>query len=151
MVFTDPPYNVDYQGYTDQHLKIQGDCMSPPSSALSRGHLCSYRMASKPTVSFYMCHPSSWQREFQNALRRTVSKSVARSSGPRTPSPGDSGGTNSSTNPSSIPRRRSERRWFGDSRSPLYGRRTSRRLIEFTQPRNPSSLSSVLGEQQQAE
>ena len=28
LVFTDPPYNVDYTGYTDEKLKIQGDRMS---------------------------------------------------------------------------------------------------------------------------
>jgi ParB-like chromosome segregation protein Spo0J len=25
LVFVDPPYNVDYEGYTEEHLKIQGD------------------------------------------------------------------------------------------------------------------------------
>ena len=29
LVFTDPPYNVDYQGYTEDRLTIQGDRMSP--------------------------------------------------------------------------------------------------------------------------
>src|SRR6202050_5448717 len=28
LVFTDPPYNVDYEGYTEQKLKIKGDRMS---------------------------------------------------------------------------------------------------------------------------
>jgi DNA modification methylase len=28
----------------------------------------SYRRIVKPTTSLYVCHPSSWQREFQNAL-----------------------------------------------------------------------------------
>jgi hypothetical protein len=28
-VFTDPPYNVDYEGYTEEKLKIQGDQMTP--------------------------------------------------------------------------------------------------------------------------
>src|SRR5271169_5762456 len=28
LVFTDPPYNVDYEGYTEEHLKIRGDQMS---------------------------------------------------------------------------------------------------------------------------
>jgi DNA modification methylase len=27
-VFTDPPYNVDYEGYTEDRLKIKGDRMS---------------------------------------------------------------------------------------------------------------------------
>jgi ParB-like chromosome segregation protein Spo0J len=29
VVVTDPPYNVDYEGYTDDKLKIQSDKMSP--------------------------------------------------------------------------------------------------------------------------
>lgn len=29
LVFTDPPYNVDYEGYTEDRLKIKGDRMSP--------------------------------------------------------------------------------------------------------------------------
>ena len=28
LVFTDPPYNVDYEGYTEEKLKIKGDRMS---------------------------------------------------------------------------------------------------------------------------
>jgi hypothetical protein len=27
LVFTDPPYNCDYEGYTEERLKIKGDCM----------------------------------------------------------------------------------------------------------------------------
>jgi len=34
-VFTDPPYNVDYQGYTEDRLKIKGDRMTPDSSSSS--------------------------------------------------------------------------------------------------------------------
>ena len=29
MVFTDPPYNVAYEGYTEEKLTIQGDRMKP--------------------------------------------------------------------------------------------------------------------------
>ena len=29
LVFTDPPYNVDYEGYTEDKLKIRGDRMTP--------------------------------------------------------------------------------------------------------------------------
>ena len=28
LVFTDPPYNVDYEGYTEEKLKIEGDKMT---------------------------------------------------------------------------------------------------------------------------
>jgi DNA modification methylase len=69
LVFIDPPYNVDYQGYTEEHLKIQGDRMTDEQfkqflSAAFR----SCRTAAKPGASLYVCHSSSWQREFQNAL-----------------------------------------------------------------------------------
>ena len=69
LVFTDPPYNVDYEGYTEEHLTLQGDRMSAQQFcqflATTFGH---YRRIVKPGASLYVCHPSSWQREFQNAL-----------------------------------------------------------------------------------
>jgi DNA modification methylase len=69
LVFTDPPYNVDYEGYTEQKLKIRGDRMSDADfkqflEASFRG----LRTAVKPGASLYVCHSSSWQREFQNAM-----------------------------------------------------------------------------------
>jgi DNA modification methylase len=69
LAFTDPPYNVDYEGYTEQKLKIKGDRMSDAEfkqflEASFRG----VRTAVKPDASLYVCHSSSWQREFQNAL-----------------------------------------------------------------------------------
>jgi DNA modification methylase len=69
LVFTDLPYNVDYEGYTEQHLKMQGDRMTDADfkrflEAAFRG----LRAAVKPSASLYVCHSSSWQREFQNAL-----------------------------------------------------------------------------------
>src|SRR5882724_11194459 len=69
LVFTDPPYNVDYEGYTEQKLKIKGDRMSDAEfkqflEAAFRG----LRTAAKLGASLYVCHSSSWQREFQNAL-----------------------------------------------------------------------------------
>ena len=69
MSFTDPPYNVDYQGYTEESLKIQGDKMSPEQFAsFLRDAFASYSSSVKPGGSLYVCHPSSSQREFQNAL-----------------------------------------------------------------------------------
>jgi DNA modification methylase len=69
LVFTDPPYNVDYQGYTEDRLTIKGDQMSEADfkKFLERAFR-SYRMLVKPSASMYVCHSSSWQREFQNAL-----------------------------------------------------------------------------------
>jgi len=69
LVFTDPPYNVDYEGYTEQRLKIKGDRMSDPEfKQFLEAAFRSYRTLVKPGASMYMCHSSSWQREFQNAL-----------------------------------------------------------------------------------
>ncbi|MGP0071771.1 MAG: DNA modification methylase [Bryobacteraceae bacterium] len=69
LIFTDPPYNVDYEGYTEEHLKIRGDRMSDVEfKQLLHGAFLSCRSAVKPGASIYVCHSSSWQREFQNAL-----------------------------------------------------------------------------------
>lgn len=69
LVFTDPPYNVDYEGYTEQRLKIKGDRMSDADfKRFLEVAFRSLRTAVKPGASLYVCHSSSWQREFQNAL-----------------------------------------------------------------------------------
>jgi DNA modification methylase len=69
LIFIDPPYNCAYEGYTDQHLIIQNDRMSAVDFKLFlEAAFRSCRAAIKPGASLYVCHPSSWQREFQNAL-----------------------------------------------------------------------------------
>jgi DNA modification methylase len=69
LVFTDPPYNVDYEGYTEDHLKIRGDRMSDAEfKQFLENAFQAYRTVAKPGASLYVCHSSSWQREFQNAL-----------------------------------------------------------------------------------
>ena len=69
LVFTDPPYNVDYEGYTEEQLKIHGDKMTPAQfKQFLRATFTSYRAVVKPGASLYVCHSSSWQREFQNAM-----------------------------------------------------------------------------------
>jgi DNA modification methylase len=69
LVFTDPPYNVDYEGYTEERLKIKGDKMSPEQfQEFLLATFSGYRRAMKSGASMYVCHSSSWQREFQNAL-----------------------------------------------------------------------------------
>ena len=69
LVFTDPPYNVDYEGYTEERLKIKGDRMSDAEfGRFLESAFRSCRTAVKPGASLYVCHSSSWQREFQNAL-----------------------------------------------------------------------------------
>ena len=69
LVFTDPPYNVDYEGYTEERLKIKGDSMTADQFCeFLATTFVSYCGIVKPGASLYVCHPSSWQREFQNAL-----------------------------------------------------------------------------------
>ena len=69
LVFTDPPYNVAYEGYTENRLTIKGDRMSDAEfKQFLEAAFRSCRTAVKPGASLYVCHSSSWQREFQNAL-----------------------------------------------------------------------------------
>jgi DNA modification methylase len=69
LVFTDPPYNVDYEGYTEDRLTIHGDRMTAEQyDTFLATTFSNYRRIMKPGASLYVCHPSSWQREFQNAL-----------------------------------------------------------------------------------
>ena len=69
LVFTDPPYNVSYEGYTEDRLKIEGDRMTAERfQSFLRDTFRSYRSIVKAGASLYVCHSSSWQREFQNAL-----------------------------------------------------------------------------------
>jgi DNA modification methylase len=69
LIFTDPPYNVDYEGYTKEKLKIQSDRMSDADfSRFLEQSFQAYRTSIKPGASLYVCHSSSKQREFQNAL-----------------------------------------------------------------------------------
>ena len=69
LVFTDPPYNVDYEGYTEERLKIRGDRMSDAEfKQFLESAFQAFRAIAKHGASLYVCHSSSWQREFQNAL-----------------------------------------------------------------------------------
>src|SRR5260370_38667720 len=69
LVFTDPPYNVDYEGYTEDRLKIKGDRMSDADfKQFLEATFRWCRKLVKPGASLYICHSSSWQCEFQNAL-----------------------------------------------------------------------------------
>lgn len=68
-MFTDPPYSVHYEGYTQERLKIKGDRMSAGEfKQFLESSFCSYRTVVKTGASLYVCHSSSWQREFQDAL-----------------------------------------------------------------------------------
>jgi ParB-like chromosome segregation protein Spo0J len=57
LVFIDAPYNVDYEGYTDEHLKIKGDRMSDAEFKrflAAAFHSC--RTVVKAGASMYVCH-----------------------------------------------------------------------------------------------
>jgi len=69
LVFTDLPYNVDYEGYTVDRLTIQGDRMPAEHfRQFLRTAFENHRQIVKAGASLYVCHSSSWQREFQEAL-----------------------------------------------------------------------------------
>ncbi|GAC1678300.1 MAG: DNA modification methylase [Steroidobacteraceae bacterium] len=69
MVFTDPPYGVNYEGYTKDKLTIQGDNRSAADfAAFLNDAFLSYFTAVKADASLYVCHSSSAQREFQAAI-----------------------------------------------------------------------------------
>ncbi len=69
LVFIDPPYNTDYEGYTEDHLTIPNDRMSDSQfKQFLEAVFRSCRAAIKLGASLYVCHSSSWQREFQNVL-----------------------------------------------------------------------------------
>lgn len=70
MVFTDPPYNVDYQGKTAEALTIENDAMSPEEFRAFL--LASYRAmlsVTKPGGPIYVCHADSEGEAFRWAMR----------------------------------------------------------------------------------
>lgn len=70
MVFTDPPYNVAYEGGTKDKLKIQNDDMPAAefrdflTSAFSR-----MREVTKPGGAIYVCHADSSYNDFYSAMQ----------------------------------------------------------------------------------
>jgi len=69
MVFTDPPYNVDYEGYTEKKLKIKNDKKSTESFVTDlNAWFKSYAEVIKSGAGMYICYPSRFHREFQNSL-----------------------------------------------------------------------------------
>ena len=68
MVFTDPPYNVDYEGSTG--LKIQNDSMSDSKfyQFLLDAYVC-MASAVKPGSGIYVCHADSEGVNFRKAMK----------------------------------------------------------------------------------
>ena len=71
MVFTDPPYNVNYVGGTEDEMTIQNDAMSDEDySAFMDAFFTRFMESIKPTASLYICHASAGQLETELAIRR---------------------------------------------------------------------------------
>ena len=71
MVFTDPPYNVDYQGGTDEKLKIQNDNM--PTEEFNEFLLAVMKNLLKVTApggAIYVCHADSAGSDFRGAMTK---------------------------------------------------------------------------------
>jgi DNA modification methylase len=69
LVFTDPPYNLDYEGYTKEKLTIRNDSMSDQEfNEFLASVFKNYCAAAKNGASFYVCHSAMKQREFQDAM-----------------------------------------------------------------------------------
>ncbi len=52
LVFTDPPYNVDYEGYIEEQFEIKGDRMTAEKfREFQLATFSSYRRIVKPGVS----------------------------------------------------------------------------------------------------
>lgn len=70
MIFTDPPYNVNYEGKTKDALKISND--SFPSPEVFRKFLCdaflSMAGVSKKGAAAYVCHADSEGMNFRTAF-----------------------------------------------------------------------------------
>lgn len=71
LVFTDPPYNVNYVGKTSQKLRIENDEQSPKEfRAFLDQVLIEMREALKPGGTFYVCAPPGPDETvFRNALQ----------------------------------------------------------------------------------
>lgn len=72
MVFTDPPYNVDYSGRgKETSNKILNDKMSEIQFMEFLTLVFeSYKIITKPSCPFYVCHSSSSQITFEQAMRK---------------------------------------------------------------------------------
>lgn len=70
MVFTDPPYNVDYEGEgKETSRKIANDKMTPEAfAAFLRKAFLNYWKFTIPSAALYCCYASRTHREFEDAL-----------------------------------------------------------------------------------
>lgn len=69
MIFTDPPYNVNYQGGTDDKLTIANDNMDADDfNDLLSSAFTSMFIAAKEGAAIYVCHADSEGSNFRGAL-----------------------------------------------------------------------------------
>ncbi|MBP2638860.1 MAG: hypothetical protein H6Q72_4767 [Firmicutes bacterium] len=70
MVFTDPPYNVNYQGGTEDKLTIQNDNMSSEKfNTFLHDAFASMYAVTAPGGAIYVCHADSEGSNFRGALQ----------------------------------------------------------------------------------
>jgi len=69
MIFTDPPYNVAYEGKTADHLKIKNDSMEDSQfyEFLLQAYKCMFEVT-KPGGAIYVAHADSEGVNFRTAL-----------------------------------------------------------------------------------
>lgn len=71
MIETDPPYNVDYQGATEEELTIQNDSMDNDLFATFLRQVFSVMFTIlKPGGSYYIFHADSEGENFRSAIRK---------------------------------------------------------------------------------
>lgn len=146
LVFTDPPYNVDYQGYTEERLTIQNDKMTPEQfQQFLQSTFRSYREVVKKGASLYVCHSSSMQREFQDAMETAGFEIRCQIIWAKNTFAWDSVVTSFSTSRSSTAMS-PERRTPGTaiSRNRLFGRRRSPRRTDCIRRRSGLNWSDEL-------
>lgn len=68
MMFTDPPYNVDYEGKTKEKLKIQNDDIKDFTGFLTDAFLSADAVLN-PGAVYYIAHPDIFAYEFITAVR----------------------------------------------------------------------------------
>ena len=69
MVFTDPPYNVDYQGGSAKRLKIKNDNMTAEAfKAFLTEAFINLHHSAEDGAAIYICHADSAGNEFREAM-----------------------------------------------------------------------------------
>lgn len=68
MLFTDPPYNVDYEGKTKEKLKIKNDNIKDFTQFLTDAFLSANHVMNEGAV-YYIAHPDIFAYEFIHAIR----------------------------------------------------------------------------------